>query len=80
MVEVDSSVGNIEGALETIRKESSYFQIITTDYKVVTTVQHSAFKKNLMSFCELSEIDICMSAPTSQQRSLELQHFAKIKL
>lgn len=33
MVEVDSSVGNIEGALETIRKESSYFQIITTDYK-----------------------------------------------
>ena len=37
MVEVDSSVGNIEGALETIRKESSYFQIITTDYKVETT-------------------------------------------
>eukprot|EP00091_Calanus_sinicus_P010099 TRINITY_DN2346_c0_g1_i2.p1 TRINITY_DN2346_c0_g1~~TRINITY_DN2346_c0_g1_i2.p1 ORF type:complete len:269 (+),score=79.67 TRINITY_DN2346_c0_g1_i2:128-934(+) len=33
MIEVDSSVGDVEGALENIKQESSYFQIITRDYK-----------------------------------------------
>jgi len=33
MVEVDSAVGDIEGALENIKQESSYFQIITRNYK-----------------------------------------------
>jgi len=33
MVEVDSTVGDIEGALENIKQESSYFQIITRNYK-----------------------------------------------
>jgi len=33
MVEVDSSVGDVEGALENIKQESSYFQIITRNYK-----------------------------------------------
>jgi phenylalanine-4-hydroxylase len=33
MVELDVESGNIEGALEDIKKESSYFQIITRDYK-----------------------------------------------
>ena len=32
--QVDSSVGDVEGALENIKQESSYFQIITRDYKV----------------------------------------------
>merc|ERR1712123_168361 len=34
MVEVDSTVGEIEGALENIKQESSYFKIITRNYKV----------------------------------------------
>jgi len=33
IVEVDSSVGDVEGALENIKQESSYFQIITRNYK-----------------------------------------------
>jgi len=33
MVEVDSTVGDIEGALENIKQESSYFKIITRNYK-----------------------------------------------
>jgi len=34
MVEIDSAAGDIEGALENIKQESSYFQIITRNYKV----------------------------------------------
>jgi len=33
MVEIDSAAGDIEGALENIKQESSYFQIITRNYK-----------------------------------------------
>merc|ERR1711872_275732 len=33
MVEVDALSGDVEGALENIKRESSYFQIITSDYK-----------------------------------------------
>merc|ERR1711923_52954 len=33
MVEIDSAPGDIEGALENIKQESSYFQIITRNYK-----------------------------------------------
>jgi len=33
MVEIDSAAGDIEGALESIKQESSYFQIITRNYK-----------------------------------------------
>eukprot|EP00092_Neocalanus_flemingeri_P019520 GFUD01021146.1.p1 GENE.GFUD01021146.1~~GFUD01021146.1.p1 ORF type:complete len:478 (+),score=130.35 GFUD01021146.1:42-1436(+) len=33
IVEVDSSVGDVEGALDNIKQESSYFQIITRNYK-----------------------------------------------
>lgn len=33
MVEIDTKVGNVESALNEIRKNATYFQIITTDYK-----------------------------------------------
>eukprot|EP00092_Neocalanus_flemingeri_P020966 GFUD01022717.1.p1 GENE.GFUD01022717.1~~GFUD01022717.1.p1 ORF type:complete len:380 (+),score=124.45 GFUD01022717.1:102-1241(+) len=33
MVEVDTSSGNVDGALEELKKESSYFQVIKRDYK-----------------------------------------------
>jgi len=33
MVELDSTTGDIEGALENIKKESSYFEIFTRNYK-----------------------------------------------
>merc|ERR1739838_991437 len=38
MVEVDSTVGDIEGALENIKQESSYFQIITRNYKFANQI------------------------------------------
>lgn len=33
MVEIDSTSGDVEGALDEIKKESTYFQIITRNYK-----------------------------------------------